>query len=60
MQGMTPGPGSKKLQIAQKMFKRLIKAIESSIFQSSVSLWLNCCMEKYRGGRKNYATPYMM
>ena len=28
---MTPSPGSKRLQIAQKMFKRLIKTIEFSI-----------------------------
>ena len=28
---MTPAPGSKKLQIARKMFKRLIKVIEFSI-----------------------------
>ena len=28
---MTPGSGSKKLQIAQKLFKRLIKAIDFSI-----------------------------
>ena len=28
---MTPAPGSKKLQIAQKIFKILIKAIEFSI-----------------------------
>ena len=28
---MTPAPGSKKLQIARKMFKILIKAIEFSI-----------------------------
>ena len=28
---MTPAPGSKKPQIVQKMFKRLIKATEFSI-----------------------------
>ena len=61
--GMTPGLGSKKLQIVWKCFKDWSRWLSFQYHltkMSSVSLWLKCCMEKYQGVRKNHVTPYMI
>ena len=61
--GMTPGLGSKKLQIALKCLKdqsRLLSFQYHLTKMFSASPWLKCCMEKYQGARKNHVTPYMV